>query len=70
MTIGEGSVDARYTFFVQTDIETGEMSRMGLGLPFLGKAILRGSRRMRSLAYDELFIGGRWQAPPPGNASR
>jgi phenylpropionate dioxygenase-like ring-hydroxylating dioxygenase large terminal subunit len=24
-------VDARYTFFVQTDTETGEMSRMGLG---------------------------------------
>jgi nitrite reductase/ring-hydroxylating ferredoxin subunit len=25
-------VDARYTFFVETDAETGEMSRMGLGL--------------------------------------
>jgi hypothetical protein len=24
-------VDARYTFFVQTDPQTGEMSRMGLG---------------------------------------
>ena len=92
-------VDARYTFFVQTDQESGEMTRMGLGFardfcrqieqdipiwenkiyrdrpqlargegainefPRMGAAFLRGGNCVRSRNYDELFIGGRWQAP-------
>ena len=95
-------VDARYTFFVLTDAETGEMSRMGLGfardfckqieqdIPIWESKIYRDrpqlargegaitefrswarqsyeeSQRMRSLSYDQLFIGGRWQAPATG----
>ena len=42
---------------------TGPRRRRDQRVPRVGAAVLRGGNRVRSLNYDELFIGGRWQAP-------